>query len=159
MQDLGPFRTSPQTELARLPGPISPRYGEISARFPKWEKAEYSGDEFLRERKKANMAKHKNHNFRDYHSFGNFFGCITAILSIPFKMVCLWCGKYSRQCKMMRSGARESQPALSYEHRNFYKGFRGKARSRKPGLCEEALRGFTMNPGWEEGGGWWGGQN
>ena len=156
MQDLGPFRTSPQTELARLPGPISPRYGEISARFPKWEKAEYSGDEFLRERKKANMAKHKNHNFRDYHSFGNFFGCITAILSIPFKMVCLWCGKYSRQCKMMRSGARESQPALSYEHRNFYKGFRGKARSRKPGLCEEALRGFTMNPGWEEGGGWGG---
>ena len=58
---------------------------------------------------------------------------------------------------MMRSGARESQPALSYEHRNFYKGFRGKARSRKPGLCEEALRGFTMNPGWEEGGGWGGG--
>ena len=44
-----------------------------------------------------------------------------------------------------------SPPTLSYEHiKKFYKGFRGKARSRKPGQpglsgsCEEALRRITF---------------
>ena len=84
-------------------------------------------------------------------------------------MGCLWCGKYSRQCKTMPSGPPEfippfipvtgmkcsygkissplteisvgkteisgTEPArpLIWTHRKFYKGFRGKARSRKPG--------------------------
>ena len=44
---------------------------EISARFPRLKKAtEDPGDEFWRERDKANMAKCKNYNFRAYHSFG-----------------------------------------------------------------------------------------
>ena len=109
------------------------------------------------------MAKHKNHNFRDYHSFGNYFGCITAILSIHLKWYAYdventvgnarWWGPEppAEYQGKKASASRESQPALSYEHRKFYKGFRGKARSRKPGLCEEALRRFTMNPGREEG--------
>ena len=96
-------------------------------------------------------------------------------------MGCLWCVKYSRQCKTMPSGPREfippfipvtgmkcsygkisspltdisvgkteisgTEPArpLIWTHRKFYEGFRGKARSRKPGQpaqpgsCEEAL--------------------
>ena len=111
------------------------------------------------------MAKHKNHNFRDYHSFGNYFGCITAILSIHLKWYAYdventvgnarWWGPEppAEYQGKEASASRESQPALSYEHRKFYKGFRGKARSRKPGLREEALRRFTMNPGREEGGG------
>ena len=77
-------------------------------------------------------------------------------------MGCLWCGKYSRQCKMMPSGLPEfispsiavtgmkcsygkifspfteisgTEPAgpLIWTHWKFYKGFRGEARSRKPG--------------------------
>ena len=77
-------------------------------------------------------------------------------------MGCLWCGKYSRQCKIMPSGPPEfippfipvtgmkcsygkissplteisgTEPArpLIWTHRKFYKGFRGEARSRKPG--------------------------
>ena len=84
-------------------------------------------------------------------------------------MGCLWCGKYSRQCKTMPSGPPEfippfipvtgmkcsygkissplteisvgkteisgTEPArpLIWTHRKFYKGFRGEARSRKPG--------------------------
>ena len=84
-------------------------------------------------------------------------------------MGCLWCGKYSRQCKTMPSGPPEfippfipvtgmkcsygkissplteisvgkteisgTEPArpLMWTHRKFYEGFRGKARSRKPG--------------------------
>ena len=84
-------------------------------------------------------------------------------------MGCLWCGKYSRQCKTMPSGPPEFIPPFipvtgmkcSYgkipsplteisvgkteisgtesarppiwTHRKFYKGFRGEARSRKPG--------------------------
>ena len=44
---------------------------EISARFPRLKKAtEDPGDDFWRERDKANMAKYKNYNFRAYHSFG-----------------------------------------------------------------------------------------
>ena len=97
-------------------------------------------------------------------------------------MGCLWCGKYSRQCKTMPSGPpqfippfipvtgmrcsygkissplteisvgkteiSETEPArpLMWTHRKFYKGFRGEARSRKPGQpgqpgsYEEALK-------------------
>ena len=97
-------------------------------------------------------------------------------------MGCLWCGKYSRQCKTMPSGPPEfippfipvtgmkcsygkissplteisvgkteisgTKPArlLIWTRQNFYKGFRGEARSRKqgqpgqPGSCEKALR-------------------
>ena len=50
------------------------RLGFISAWFPRWETAKDPGDEFwlpLNSRKKANMAKHKNVNFRAYQSFGN----------------------------------------------------------------------------------------
>ena len=44
---------------------------EISARFPRLKKVtEDPGDEFWREKDKANMAKCKNYNFRAYHSFG-----------------------------------------------------------------------------------------
>ena len=97
-------------------------------------------------------------------------------------MGCLWCGKYSRQCKTMpfwppeliqpfipvtgmkcsygkissplteisvgktEISATESARPLIWTHRKFYKGFRGKVRSRKlgqpgePGSYEEALR-------------------
>ena len=77
-------------------------------------------------------------------------------------MGCLWCGKYSRQCKTMPSGPPEfippfipvtgmkcsygkissplteisgTEPArpLIWIHPKFNKGFRGEARSRKPG--------------------------
>ena len=97
-------------------------------------------------------------------------------------MGCLWCGKYSRQCKTMPSGPPEfippfipvtgsygkissplteisvekteisvTEPArpLIWTHRKFYKGFRGEARSRKPGQpgqpgsYEEALGNIT----------------
>ena len=51
---------------------------EISARFPRWEKAE-RGFLARNARKKANVAKHKNHNFRACHSFGNSHSCITAV--------------------------------------------------------------------------------
>ena len=83
-------------------------------------------------------------------------------------MGCLWCGKYSTQCKTIPSRPPEyiplsfrlagwsvhtakfpallpRQPALSWTHRKFYKGFRDNARSRKPGQpgqsdsCEEVL--------------------
>ena len=95
-------------------------------------------------------------------------------------MGCLWCGKYSRQCKTMPSGPPEfippfipvtgmkcsygkissplteisgTEPArpLIWTHRKFYKGFRGKARSRnpgqpdQPGSYEEALKGVVTN--------------
>ena len=44
---------------------------EISAQFPRLKKVtEDPGDEFWREKDKANMAKCKNYNFRAYHSFG-----------------------------------------------------------------------------------------
>ena len=90
-------------------------------------------------------------------------------------MGCLWCGKYSRQCKTMPFGPPEfippfipvtgmkcsygkissplteisgTEPArpLIWTYGKFYKGFRGEARSRKPGQpgqpgsYEEALR-------------------
>ena len=83
-------------------------------------------------------------------------------------MECLWSGKYSRQCKTMPFGPPEfippfipvtgmkcsygkissplteisgTEPArpLIWTHRKVYKGFRGEARSRKPGSYEEAL--------------------
>ena len=79
-------------------------------------------------------------------------------------MGCLLCGKYSRQCKTMPFGLPKFNPVTglkcSYSkisspltkisgtkptrplirtHRKFFKGFRGKARSRKPGWCEEAF--------------------
>ena len=101
-------------------------------------------------------------------------------------MGCLWCGKYSWQCKTMPSGPPEfippfipvtgmkfsygkissplteiavgkteisvTEPAhpLIWTYRKFYKGFRGEARSRKPGQpsqsgsYEEALHYSTM---------------
>ena len=107
-------------------------------------------------------------------------------------MGCLWRGKYSRQWKTMPSGPLEfippfipvtgmkcsygkissplteisgTKPArpLIWTHRKFYKGFRGKARSRKPGQpgqpgsYEEALKGVVTNAagvhvyiGWEQ---------
>ena len=92
-------------------------------------------------------------------------------------MGCLWCGKYSRQCKTMPSGPPEfippfipvtgmkcsygkissplteisgTEPArpLIWTHRKFYKGFRGEARSWKPGSYEEALNspGLSVYP-------------
>ena len=96
-------------------------------------------------------------------------------------MGCLWCGKHSRQCKTMPSGPPEfippfipvtgmkcsygkissplteisgTEPArpLIWTHRKFYKGFRGEARSRKPGQpgqpgsYEEALNGINRKP-------------
>ena len=75
-------------------------------------------------------------------------------------MGCLWCGKYNRQCKTMQSRsplfikvtglkcsyrkifspltAMQARPVIR-THRKFHKGFRGTARSLKPGSCEEAL--------------------
>ena len=76
------------------------------------------------------------------------------------RMLILWYGKYNRQCKTMPSGPPEFIPVTglkcSYNkisspltkisgtksarplirtHLKFFKGFRGKARSRKPGSC------------------------
>ena len=120
-----------------------------------------------RPRKKANMAKHKNHNFRDHHSFGNSFGCITAILSIPFKngMLMMWKIQQEMQDDEVRSrplNSREKRPLLAGKasppsHMNteyFTKDVEVKARSGKPGWCEDDLRRFTMSPGgWGGGGG------
>ena len=79
-----------------------------------------------------------------------------------------WCGKHIRQCKTTPSGPARIHPAiipvtglkcsyskifsplteisrteparpLIWTHRKFYKGFRGRARSRKPGSREEDL--------------------
>ena len=99
-----------------------------------------------RPRKKANMAKHKNHNFRDHHSFGNSFGCITAILSIPFKnaMLMMWKIQQEMQDDEVRSrplNSREKRPLLAgkasppshMKTENFTKDVEVKARSRKPG--------------------------
>ena len=46
---------------------------EILARFPRWEKVKDPGYEFWRQigETKANIAKHKNFNFRAYLSIGN----------------------------------------------------------------------------------------
>ena len=90
-------------------------------------------------------------------------------------MGCLWCGKYSRQCKTMPSGPPEfippfipvtrmkcsygkissqlteisgTEPAhpLIWTHQKFYKGFRSEARSWKLGSYEEAFKVMSKRP-------------
>ena len=140
---------------------------EISARFPRLKKAtEDPGDEFWRERDKANMAKCKNYNFRAYHSFGISF----AVLYNAYDEENT--AGNARRCHLDRRNSSRfhpgnwakvfqnvvkfsallptsrlqkprswelRQPTLIWTHQKFYKGFRGKARSRKPDSCEEAL--------------------
>ena len=165
-------------------------------------------------RKKVNMAKHKNHNFRDYHDSMTLATLMAVSLQLN-GMPMMWKIQQAMQDDAIRSRQssprfhpgnraevfvwqnfqpayrdpgwknrhlgnwaspsllaeasfpwhlpakyqgkedstnRESQPALSCEHRKFYNGFRGKVKSRKPGSCEEALKRFTMSPGGGRGG-------
>ena len=158
-------------------------------------------------RKKVNMAKHKNHNFRDYHDSMTLATLMAVSLQLN-GMLMMWKIQQAMQDDAIRSRqssprfhpgnraevfvwqnfqpayrdpgwknrhlgnwaspsllaeasfpwylpakyqgkedstSRESQPALSCEHRKFYKGFRGKVKSRKPGSCEEALKQKVYN--------------
>ena len=53
---------------------------EISARFPRWAEGQWSWGRVPAQRdKKSRHAKHKNYNFRAYHSFCNSWSCITAV--------------------------------------------------------------------------------
>ena len=57
--------------------------------------------------KQSKCGETQSYNFHAYHSFGNIYSCITAVI----KMGCLWCRKYSKQSK-----TRPSRHALPCFH-------------------------------------------
>ena len=140
---------------------------EISAWFPRWEKAKDARDEFWCQiwETKQTWQNTKISTFVPFVALA-----ILKALSLQLNGT-LWCGKYNRQCKAMPSGPLESilvtglkcscdkissplteisgteppQP-LIWIHQGFYSGFRGKVRSRKLGQpsqlgsCEKVIR-------------------
>ena len=66
-----------------------------------------------------------------------------ADTSISSVILC-WCERDHRSSVVRREAQmvllQEPARPLTWTHQKFYKGFRVKARSRKPGSCEEALR-------------------
>ena len=135
-------------------------YEKFQPGFRDEKKAKNPGDEFWCETRETEQTwqNTKIITFAPIIALATLLSCITAV-----KLGCLWRGKYRGQCKTTPSGPPKSflakvsarlprsrlekprspapEPArpLVWTHRKFYNGFRGKARSRKPGLCGEAL--------------------
>ena len=139
---------------------------EILDRFPRWEKVKDPGDEFWCQiQEQSKHGETQNFNFRAYLNIGNSESCITAVKWDAYdventggkKDDAIWTARIHPAVHPVNrdevfiwqnfqiSGTKPARP-LIWTHQNFYKGFRGEARSRKqgqpgqPGSCEKALR-------------------
>jgi len=135
---------------------------KIWARFPRWDKAEYPGNEFWREMRESKQTceTQKSDNVRAYHSCGNSYGCITEVKWDVYDVEntagnagrCSpgrqsssrktgWIAHMEKLFSQLTeipvektdiSGTEPARPVI-WTHRNFYKGFRSKASPRKTG--------------------------
>ena len=82
---------------------------EISARFPRWEKAEDDRELWHEIRELSKRGETQSYNFRAYYSFGNSYSCITVVKRDAYD-VKRWCGKYNRKQARRERGVRRSHP-------------------------------------------------
>lgn len=66
---------------------------------------------------KANMAKHKNHNFRAHHSFGSLTLIAVSVYQCSY-LGCLWRGKYSGNARRWNAADPSRQSSTRFHPGN-----------------------------------------